>query len=673
MPETPNIVSLQRHLSTAVITIDNPPVNALSQRVRQGLLDCLEAAEADPQVKIIVIHCAGRTFVAGADIAEFGKPPVEPHLPDVLNAIEQSAKPVVAALHGTALGGGFELALACHYRIALRGSRVGLPEVTLGLIPGAGGTQRLPRLAGLETALQMITSGKPVMVENLAETFVDVGKPVINSFVINSLVEKDLLPSAIQFAEEIKDQPFTRTCDLSVAAVKDHAQLLDQWRSRLAKKSRGQIAPQKAIQSIENSLLMAFSQALRKERELFIECRNSPQSAAMRHAFFAERQASKVKDLNDDIVAPEINSVAVIGAGTMGTAIAMCFANAHIQVTLLELNKTQLQKGLDRITSRYQQSVKRGRITPEAFKRHMACISTTCDYQDLADADLVVEAAFESMDVKKTIFKQLDQICKPEAILASNTSYLDIDSIARVTTRPANIIGLHFFSPADIMKLLEIVRAEKTSAQAIKTAVTLAKRIKKIPVVVGNAYGFVGNAMYASYGREAQMLLLEGATPEQVDKAMTDWGMAMGPFAVNDLSGIDIAYKARRENPHLPDDPCYFRPADLMVEAGRLGQKTGAGFYHYSAATGERQPDPDAINIIRTEAIKLGVPQRQNIADTEIQQRLVMALINQGNTLLEQGIATRASDIDVIWLNGYGFPRFRGGPMCYANEMSLLD
>jgi 3-hydroxyacyl-CoA dehydrogenase len=455
--------------------------------------------------------------------------------------------------------------------------------------------------------------------------------------------------------------------------VKDHAQLLDQWRSRLAKKSRGQIAPQKAIQSIENSLLMAFSQALRKERELFIECRNSPQSAAMRHAFFAERQASKVKDLNDDIVAPEINSVAVIGAGTMGTAIAMCFANAHIQVTLLELNKTQLQKGLDRITSRYQQSVKRGRITPEAFKRHMACISTTCDYQDLADADLVVEAAFESMDVKKTIFKQLDQICKPEAILASNTSYLDIDTIARVTTRPANIIGLHFFSPADIMKLLEIVRAEKTSSQAIKTAVTLAKRIKKIPVVVGNAYGFVGNAMYASYGREAQMLLLEGATPEQVDKAMTDWGMAMGPFAVNDLSGIDIAYKARRENPHLPDDPCYFRPADLMVEAGRLGQKTGAGFYHYSAATGERQPDPDAINIIRTEAIKLGVPQRQNIADTEIQQRLVMALINQGNTLLEQGIATRASDIDVIWLNGYGFPRFRGGPMCYANEMSLLD
>lgn len=673
MPETPIVVSLQRQLTTAVITINNPPVNALSQVVRQGLLDFIEAAEADPQIKVIVIHCAGRTFIAGADIAEFGKPPVEPHLPDVLNRIEQSAKPVVAVLHGTAFGGGFELALACHYRIALRGSKVGLPEVTLGLIPGAGGTQRLPRLAGLETALQMITSGKPVRAENLAETLVNSGKPIINSFVINSLVEKDLLPSAIQFAEEIKDRSFTRTCDLSVAAVKDHAQLLDQWRSRLAKKSRGQIAPQKAIQSIENSLSMAFSQALKKERELFIECRNSPQSAALRHAFFAERQASKVKDLNDDIVAPEINSAAVIGAGTMGTAIAMCFANAHIKVTLLELNKTQLQKGLDRITSRYQQSVERGRITPEAFKRHMACISTTCDYQDLADTDLVVEAAFESMEVKKTIFKQLAQICKPDAILASNTSYLDIDAIARVTTRPANIIGLHFFSPADVMKLLEIVRSEKTSLQAIKAAVTLAKRIKKIPVVVGNAYGFVGNAMYASYGREAQMLLLEGATPEQIDKAMTDWGMAMGPFAVNDLSGIDIAYKARRENPHLPDDPCYFRPADLMVEAGRLGQKTGAGFYHYSAATGERQADPDAIELIRNEAIKLGVPQRENITDAEIQQRLVMALIQQGKALLKRGIASRASDLDVIWLNGYGFPRFRGGPMCYAEEMGLLD
>ena len=543
MPETPTAVSLQRQLSTAIITINNPPVNALSQAVRQGLLDCLAAAEADPQIKAIVIHCIGRTFVAGADIAEFGKPPVEPHLPDVLNSIEQSAKAVVAALHGTALGGGFELALACHYRIALCGSKVGLPEVTLGLIPGAGGTQRLPRLAGLEKALQMITSGKPVMVENLTETLADSlvnsGKPVINSFVINSLVEKDLLPSAIQFAEEIKDQPFTRTCDLSVAAVKDHAQLLDQWRSRLAKKSRGQIAPQKAIQSIENSLSIPFSQALEKERELFIECRKSPQSAAMRHAFFAERQASKLENIDPDVKPQVIAKVAVIGAGTMGCGIASCFASADIEVCLLEVNQQNLETGLGIIRHRYQQSVASGRIDQATMDICINRIYGSCDYADLAEVDLVVEAAFESMQVKKTIFAELDKHCKPQAILASNTSYLNIDEIALSTQRPESVIGMHFFSPADVMKLLEVVRTAHTDSQTLVTVMALGKRIGKIAVAVGVCYGFAGNRMYSAYGAAANVLLLEGATPDQVDNAMQDWGMAMGPFAVADLSGID--------------------------------------------------------------------------------------------------------------------------------------
>ena len=650
--------------SIALICIDKPPVNALSQAVRQQLLDELDQAEANPAIKAVVIACAGRTFVAGADIAEFDQAPQAPELSDVLYRIDQCPKPVVAALFGTVLGGGFELAMACHYRLAASNTQVGLPEVNLGLIPGAGGTQWLPRLAGLPLALDKTLSGKP----KAAATLVEAG--VIDQLIaVDAALEGVYLKRVLHYtAQVIAAGAQPRPVSVMAAERSDKAEAaLKRWRSKAAHKFRGQIAPQAIIDSVEDALTLPFQQGQARARERFLQCKASPQSRAMRHAFFAERKASKLP-----VTTPgktlAIDKVAVIGAGTMGTAIALCFANAGIAVCLLDLNQAALDRGWSAIKQRYQNSLAQGRINEAQQAERLGKLSTSCDYASLADCDLVIEAAFENLAVKQDIFKQLDRICKPEAILASNTSYLDIDAIAGVTQRPQQVLGLHFFSPADVMKLLEVVQGAHTSAALIQAAVTLAKRLGKIPVLVGNAYGFVGNRMYTAYGREAQMLLLEGATPAQVDTAMTAWGMAMGPFAVNDLSGIDIAYKARRENPNLPDDPCYFRPADLMVEAGRLGQKTGAGFYRYCEHTGERQEDNEVLEMIRVEAQRLGVPQNQGMADEAIAQRLIAALIAEGEVLLEQGIARCASDIDVIWLNGYGFPRFRGGPMWLAAE-----
>ena len=594
--------------------------------------------------------------MAGADISEFGKPPLEPHLPDVLNTIEQSARPVIAALHGTVLGGGFELALSCHYRIALAGTKCGLPEVTLGLIPGAGGTQRLPRLCGVEKALEMITLGKPVAVEELLEFGV-----------IERIVNENVLEQAIQFSSHLVTETGHKasfpTSQIPPPPV-TNPQLFDQWRAKLARTARGQIAPQNAIQAIENLTLFSFPEALKKERELFVECRNSSQSAAMRHAFFAERQVSKLGSLNVETKPLPIAKVAVIGAGTMGCGIAMCFASAGIPVRLLELKAENLQRGLKLIAERYGQSVASKRIDSQAREQCLELIQGTCLYEDLADVDLVVEAAFENLQVKREIFGRLDQVCKPSAVLASNTSYLDINAIADATTRPEKVLGMHFFSPAHKMKLLEVVRADKTDDQTLFTAMELGKRIGKIAVPVGVCYGFVGNRMYSAYGAAANQLLLEGATPEQVDRAMEEWGMAMGPFAVADLSGIDIGYKARRENPQCPSDPNFFRPADLLVEQGRLGQKTKSGFYTY--IEGKRQPDPDVVQLIVEEAQRLNIPQIK-ISSEEIQRRLISALITEGEKILQQGIAERAGDIDVIWLNGYGFPRYRGGPMYFAD------
>ncbi len=654
-------VSLTRQGKVGLIAINNPPVNALSQAVRQGIIDCVAEAQLDDQIKAVVLYCEGRTFVAGADISEFGKAPLEPHLPDVLHQVETCTKPLVAALHGTALGGGFELALCSHYRVALAGSKVGLPEVNLGLIPGSGGTQRLPRIAGVEKALEMITSGRPVAVES-----------VVEQKLIDQVVDQDLVAAATGFAEALiadQAQP-RRVSEIRLSKGEAHDQLFADWRAKLKKKAAGQQAPQYAIDSIENAVLLPFDQGLQKEREMFLMCRSSEQSRAMRHVFFAEREVARVPGLAKETKVQDIVSVAIIGAGTMGGGIAMCFASAGIPVTLVEMNQENLDRGLVMINDRYQQNVSRGRMSEQQMQGCIARIGGTCDYADLADVDLVVEAAFESMEVKRDIFSRLDQACKPEAILASNTSYLDINQIAASTGRPEKVLGMHFFSPANIMKLLEVVRADATSDETLATAMKLGKRIGKISVAVGVCYGFVGNRMYACYGREAQALLLEGATPEQIDRAMQAWGMAMGPLAVVDLSGLDIGYKARRENPHRPDDPLFFRPADMLVEANRLGQKTGAGFYRYDSETRRRETDEEVVRMIRDEAERLGVEQRE-ISDQEIQQRLIFAMINEGAKILEEGVAGRSGDIDVIWINGYGFPRYRGGPMQYADEIGL--
>jgi len=665
-------VQLLNHGSIAVISIDNPPVNALSHGVRQGLVSCLKTAETDHNVDAIVVSCSGRTFIAGADISEFGQPALEPYLPDVLAQLDECSKPIIAALFGTVLGGGFEVALSCHYRVALTTTKLGLPEVTLGLIPGAGGTQLLPRLAGVEIALQMITSGK-------AET----AKKLFDHGVIDLLVEQGtinsdetLLQQAIVFAQNIakKGEEIQRVSEISIRKSEHHSELFDQWRKKLAKKARGQNAPQCCINSIENAVLLPFNEGKKREREFFIKCRDSSQSVAMRHAFFAERRAAKLPETYDktqNVTLLPIKQVAIVGAGTMGGGIAMCFANVGLSVILLEMSEDNLARGLLAIRQRFEQALNRGLIDHVQLEQRMSLILGTCNYEDLSDVDLVVEAAFETMAVKRQIFSTLDQVCKREAILASNTSYLDINEIAQSTARSHKVLGMHFFAPANIMKLLEVVCADDTDEQTLKTVMALGKKLGKISVAVGVCYGFVGNRMYSCYGREANMLLLEGASPDHIDTAMKNWGMAMGPLAVTDMSGIDIAYKARQENPTLKQDPLYFRAADLMVEAGRLGQKTGVGFYRYDSDARTPQVDERVLAVFSNEAKIRGVVQRGDITEKEIQNRLVFALINEGARILAEGIATKASDIDAIWLNGYGFPRHLGGPMCYADEIGI--
>ena len=675
-------VSLTLIENIAIITIENPPVNALSHSVRAGLMTCINDAEQNKTVAAIVIHCLGKTFVAGADIAEFGKPAQAPSLPEVLTRIDGCKNPVVAALFGNVLGGGFELAMSCHYRLAVKGTKVGLPESSLGLIPGAGGTQLLPRLVGIDIALEMTTLGKAKTVEALVNAISDskltseLNTPLIDQLSANDTRVEQLAQQAVSFAQQlIENKQGARAVSQMAVSVPDNVSaLFAKWRTTIAKKCRGQQAPQFCIDSIENSTLLPFADGVKKEREMFINCRNSAQSRAMRQAFFAERSAAKLpENITNDSQAKvsEINSVAVIGAGTMGAGIAMCFANAGINVKLLDMSQDNVERGLATISKKYQQTLSRGLITEQQLQHKLSLIEGTCQYQDLTEVDVVVEAAFETMAVKQDIFSNLDKVCKASTILATNTSYLDIDHIAQATSRPEKVIGMHFFSPANIMKLLEVVIAKHTDNSTVKTMMALGKRIGKISVAVKVCYGFVGNRMYACYGREANMLLLEGATPEQIDNAMTDWGMAMGPLAVNDMSGIDIGYKARKDNPQLNHHPLYFAAANALVEAGRLGQKSQAGFYQYDKKTGTKSVDNSVLSIFSTIAKQHGIQQRNDISAAEIQQRLIYALINEGANILAEGIATRASDIDVIWLNGYGFPRYRGGPMHYANEIGL--
>ena len=649
---------MERRDGIAIISVDNPPVNALSQAVREGLLRCVDEAADDSDIGAIVIICSGRTFIAGADIREFDRPPQPPHLPDLIARIEASDKPVIAAMHGTALGGGLEVALGCHYRIAAQSAALGLPEVNLGLLPGASGTQRLPRLIGADRALNMMLSGRPVK-----------APAALESGLIDHICDDDSLRDAAVdlAAAEVAKGP-RRIRDMTVPEVEPD--LFEKTRAGIARKTRGLLSPEKIIRCVELAVQVDFDEGCKAEREFFFECKKSPQSEGLRHAFFAERAVSKVPGIGKDANVRPVNSVAVLGAGTMGAGIAYNCLTAGYTVRLLDNNKTGLERGAATIQKLFEGGVARRKISEEEMADGVGRLSTTTDYGDIGDADLVIEAVFENLAVKKEVFEKLDSVCKAGAILATNTSTLDVDAIASATDRPQDVIGLHFFSPAHIMRLLEIVRGTDTSNEVIATSLALAKRLRKIGVVVGNCFGFVGNRMLYSYGRENQFLLLEGAAPEYIDKTLVDWGMAMGPNAVGDLAGLDVGYKVRQERSDLPDDPRFYRIADLLVEQGRFGQKSGKGMYLYSEGSRSPVPDPAVQSLINSEAKKLGIKRRE-IAPQEIVERCIYGLITEGARILEDGIATRSSDIDVVWTNGYGFPRHRGGPMHYADSVGL--
>ena len=651
-------VSLERHGAVSVITVDNPPVNALSQAVREGLVKNIEAAEADDGCQAIVIRCDGRTFIAGADIKEFGKPPLEPYLPDVVNRIEACKKPVVAAIHGTALGGGFETAMGCHYRIADPSGAVGLPEVNLGLLPGACGTQRLPRLTGAAKALDIMLSGKPVK-----------APAALESGAIDEVTDGgDLQAAAIAFAEsKISDGP-RRISEMPMPDT-DPA-IFEATRKKIAPRTRGLISPEKIVQAVEQATKVNFAEGCAKEREYFVECMASPQSAGLRHAFFAERSVSKVPGIDKSTPLRELNKVAVIGAGTMGAGIAYNALTSGMEVFLLDNSAEGLTRGEKTIRGLYEGGVSRGKISEAAMEDGLGRFAASQSYDEIADVDIVIEAVFENMEIKKEVFSALDKTVREGAVLASNTSTLSVDEIASATDRPEDVIGLHFFSPAHIMRLLEIVKGEKTSPDVIATSLALAKKLRKIGVVVGNCFGFVGNRMLYSYGRESQLMLLEGAPPEYIDKTLYDFGMAMGPNAVGDLAGLDVGYKTRVEREDKPDDPRFYRIADVLVEMGRYGQKTGKGTYLYEEGSRTPVPDPEVAAIIKAESDRLGIEHRE-ISEQEIIERCVYGLVVEGARILEEGIASRSSDIDVVWMNGYGFPRHRGGPMHYADTVGL--
>ncbi len=637
-----------------VITVDNPPVNALSHAVRQGLLDAFETAAGDASEALLLV-CEGRTFIAGADISEFGQPPQEPFLPDLCDRMEASDKLFVAAIHGTALGGGFEVALSADYRCAVPTAKVGLPEVMLGLLPGAGGTQRTPRLAGVDAALQLMTSGKPIP----AAMAKDAG-------LVDEIIEGDLVDGALAYVQKLLDDNAPQRSTSALDVPEHDAAIFDQFRALLGKKARGQVAPQAIVDCVEKAAATPYEEGVAYERKRFMELMDGDQSKALRHFFFAERAAAKVDDLPGDVELRNVESVAVIGGGTMGGGIAMTFANAGIPVTLVEISDEALERGLAIIDRNYAGSVKRGKLSEDKAAACRALISGATEYSQLADVDLVIEAVFEDPNLKKEIFAKLDDVCKDGAILATNTSYQDVNEIAAATKRPQDVLGLHFFSPAHIMKLLEVVRGEKTADDALATCMKLAKRIRKVPVVAGVCYGFIGNRMLQPYAQQTQLLLLEGATPEQVDTAMENFGMAMGPLRVFDLAGLDVGYKAREAlSEEEKGDPAGYRVPDLLVEAGRLGQKSGSGFYSYDENR-RPTPDPEVHKMIEDTASELGI-ERRAISDDEIVQRLVGALVDEGHKIIDEGIAQRASDIDVVYVYGYGFPAFRGGPMFHAS------
>jgi 3-hydroxyacyl-CoA dehydrogenase len=663
-----DLVQLTKQNGIAVITINNPPVNALSPGVPEGIAEAIDEIATDPAVKAAVLIGGGRTFIAGADIKEFGKvtsagKPRGAGLLPLLLKIEDNPKPIVVAIHGTAFGGGLEVAMSGHYRVAVPSAQVGQPEVKLGIIPGAAGTQRLPRLAGVQTAVEMCTTGNPV-----------IAAAALKSGIIDKIIDGDLLTGAIAFAQEVtnKPAPKTRERNQKLGDAADNAAVFAAARDIAAKKARGLKAPQAAIDAIEAATEMPFEEGCLFEQKLFIDCLFSDQSKSLIHVFFSEREVSKIPDIPKDTKLIPISSAAVVGAGTMGGGIAMTLANAGIPVLLKENDQAALDRGLATIKSNYENSVKRGRFTPEAAAERFNRIKPTLAYNDFANMDLVIEAAFEGMALKKEIFKELDRVCKPGAILASNTSTLNIDEIASATKRPESVIGTHFFSPANVMRLLEIVRGKATSKEVIATCMNLSKTLGKVGVLVGNCMGFVGNRMFGPYRREAQFLVEEGASIATVDEALTDFGMAMGPLAVGDLAGLDVGWRIRKEYRHL-QKPGVRQPytEDNLCELGRFGQKTGAGWYKYD---GKRTAsiDPEVAALIKKWVSQAGTPQHQ-IFDQEIVDRCLYALVNEGARILEEGFALRASDIDIIYLNGYGFPAHRGGPMWYADTVGLKN
>ena len=638
-----------------ILTIDNPPVNALGQSVRAGLLEELNKANADSSVKAIVLACAGRSFISGADIREFGKPPQPPSLFDLFQVLDNVGKPTVAAIHGNALGGGLETTLCCNFRIATRDTKLGFPEVKLGILPGAGGTQRAPRLVGPEKALQMIVSGDPIS-----------GAEALKVGLIDDLFEGDPVAAGEAFARRVlsenRPRKRVRDDDSRLAAAKADRKAFEAVVAAATKRSRGLIAPGVAAECVVYTLDHSFDDGIQFERKKFLELMAGEQSKAQRYAFFAEREATKVPGLPADVKPRKVERVAIIGAGTMGGGIAMSFANAGIPVTLVEINQEPLDRGLGVIKKNYEATAARGGISADEVGQRVGRITGKVGLENVADADLVIEAVFETMAIKKDVFGKLDAIAKPGAVLASNTSYLDLDQIAAATKRPQDVVGMHFFSPANIMKLCEVVRGAKTAPDVLATAVGVAKRIAKVPVVVGNCDGFVGNRMLARRTKQGEQLLFDGALPQQVDAVVTKFGMPMGPFAMGDLAGLDIGWRSRK------DRGIKSEIADALCEAGRFGQKTGKGYYKYEGRTAV--PDPEVEKLIEETLQKMGRTRRA-VSDQEIHERMFYPMINEGARILEEKIAARPGDIDTVWLNGYGWPVYRGGPMYYADTVGL--
>jgi 3-hydroxyacyl-CoA dehydrogenase len=663
-----DLVQYSKQGDVGVITINNPPVNAISPGVPEGIVAAIEQVEKDAGVKAAVLIGGGTTFVAGADIKEFvkmtsGQVKRGEGLNHLLAKLENCSKPVVVAIHGNALGGGLEIAMACHYRVSVPTARVGQPEVSLGLIPGAGGTQRLPRLAGVAMAIEMCTAGRPVKAAD-----------ALQAGILDKLIDGDLLTGAVAFAREVAGKPATKTRERNakLGTAEENAPLFAAARETARKKQRGLMAPQAAIDAIEAATKLPFEQAFKKEQELFDQCLFSDQSKSLVHVFLAEREVSKIPDVPKETPTIPVQKVAIVGAGTMGGGIAMSCVNAGLAVVLKDTDQAALDRGMATIQKNYGASVKRGRITQEYADQRMKLIQPTLNYADFADADVVIEAVFEDMALKKTVFAEIDRVAKRGAVLGSNTSTLNIDEIARTTSRPESVIGLHFFSPANVMRLLEIVRGAATSKPVIATAMQVAKKIGKIGVLVGNCWGFVGNRMFLPYIDEAQFMVEEGSTPEAVDKALANFGMAMGPLAVADMAGVDVGCRVREQAKHL-QKPGSREPMveDQLVKMGRTGQKSGAGWYKYDAER-RAMPDPEIIELARKLAAEAKIPQRQ-ISEQEILDRGVYMLVNIGARILEEGYALRAGDIDTVYVNGYGFPAYRGGPMWYADTVGLKN